>query len=184
MATLFGNARIAQRDLPPYFLHPRYHDQLDDRQVESLQLTYIEEYPGRCRGHLGTKVHLQSLGDGKSQYLVEVSLDTGKVHLEVPCTYLPAMGMDLVDGNLVLDAEEWVLVQKLGLKPRRLKYIFKNDDRRSCEEYVRLITAPHAGELFQDVEPEFEQDLSMGNRGCQPKTSSEKPWWKFWGRKT
>lgn len=173
--------RIAPRDLPPYIRHPSHYDQPTGEDSLRLDKRFIEAYPSRCSGHVGTRVHYHSDGEGLRRYLVEVELQSGVYWIEAPCTYLPAMGMDLLDGHLVLDAEEWVLVQRLRLKPRRLAYMFGAADRQETGEYIRRALAPHAGDRFQDVEPEFEAGpadplTATGHTGRE----GARKWWQFW----
>ncbi|MBP6185175.1 MAG: hypothetical protein KA479_09560 [Saprospiraceae bacterium] len=172
-----NRSTVTHRDFPPYFLHPRHNDQLDPDKATTLPSRFIEAYESKCNGHILTQVHLVTDAEHR-RYLVEVQLETGTFWIEAPCTYMPVLGMDIVDGNLVLDAEEWILVQQLRLKSRRLARIFGPNDRVSSEEYIRQVTAAHAGLGFQDVEPEFEQNESESTK-TDAKESGKK-WWRLW----
>jgi hypothetical protein len=198
--------RLAKRPFPSYIMHPQHYDQPENTFLADKNLRKLERYPSRCKGHIGTNVLFHTDQEGYRSYILEVVLEQGSFLIEAPCTYSPAMGMDLLDGNLVKDAEEWVLFQQLRLKPVRLEHIFGRDDRLDCEEYVRKVTAPHVGPLFQDVKPEFltaspqasepvknalpsekrnpespdEQADRQPQSTPQQAVAPEKPWWKFW----
>ncbi len=182
------SSRIAHRDFPPYFLHPRANEQLTAEAFEAIPTREMEQHESIGLGHVLTKVHLAQ-APAERRFILEVVLNKGRFFIESLCTYTPAMGMDLLDGNLVLDAEEWILIQELKMKPRRLGLIFGANDRIPTKEYIQFITSPHAGERFQDVPVEFENaQRSSSNKAAEetsasneePKAVKQKKWWQFW----
>ena len=179
-----NSGKFVHRDFPPSFWHPKFRHQPSSAEFAALAgLQLLEEYRPICPGHVLTKVHY----DGKparKRFIVEVALEQGPFFIETLCTYTPALGIDALDGNLIRDAEEWILVRELKLKPRRLKLIFGAQEKLSCEDYLRFISNPHAGRRFQDIPIEFDVPKasigagSAGSTGAPPER--RKRWWQFW----
>lgn len=164
---------IRNRDYPPYFDHPQLSDQLTKEQFKALPTREVEEHGGICEGHILTKVHLAEV-PGNRRFIVEVVLETGHFYIEAPCTFTPAMGLDVLDGNLVNDAEEWILVQELRMKPRRLRVLFGHEHRRNSQDYVQAISGIRAGG-FAEIPVEF-----MPPDSLPPLAKKKRRWWKFW----
>ncbi len=171
-----NSGRIAPRDFPPYFLHPSLNEQLTQSEFDALSTRRLEEQRGICPGHKLTVTHVTD-GEKERRYIVEVVLEKGRFFIEAPCTFTPSMGLDVLDGNLVNDAEEWILVQELKLRPRRLRHIFGHEHRLPYKDYIRVVTALHAGERFQDVDAVFDIPEAP-----PPPIAQRKRWWKFWGK--
>lgn len=168
---------IRNRDFPSHFLHPQFNEQLNKEQFEAMETQQLEEHASICPGHKLTKTHITGPPEDR-RYIVEVVLNKGTYFIEAPCTFTPALGLDVLDGNLVYDAEEWILVQELRLKPRRLRMIFGHEHRLPYQDYIKKVTAIHAGWKFQDLEAEFELPAPLVVP-VSPK-SKRKKWWKFW----
>ncbi|GEM_PF-2857293 len=164
---------IRNREYPQYFNHPQLNEQMPLEHFKMLPTREVEEHAGLCDGHKLTKVHLVE-EPGNRRFIVEVVLETGRYFIEAPCTFTPAMGLDALDGNLVNDAEEWILVQKLRMKPRRLRIIFGNRHRLSCEEYIKLVSGLRSGG-FADIPVEFHEPEPVFGP-----LKKRRSWWKFW----
>jgi hypothetical protein len=149
----------------------------------------MEERESLCPDHLGTVIHLAGSGEGR-RFIVEVKLAQGSFYIESPCTYTPAMGMDSLDGHLANDAEEWLLVQRLRVKPRRLPKVFGSADRLMASEYVQRVSNIRVSE---DAEYEFEEGIplqkvtvdSVADGAASPAQQAPaapamKKWWQFW----
>jgi hypothetical protein len=183
-----NSGKIAPRNFPNYFLHPSYHEQPTRETFDATPKRRMEILESIAKGHLESIVYLTQL-PAERTFIVEVVLEKGRFFIESPCTFTPSLGIDALDGNLIHDAEEWILMQQLNMKPRRLTRTFGNNDRRPYEDYIKIITAPHAGRNFQDVPVEFEENIEKWTqKTTSPTTIStdseakeiKKPWWKFW----
>lgn len=179
-----NSGRFAPRDLPLYFLHPMHNHQPSAEEFEASSARVVEAREGLCPGHKGTVIHLAGSGEDR-RFIVEVKLAGGSCYIESPCTYTPAMGMDALDGHLAYDAEEWLLVQQLRVKPRRLRVVFGNNDRLIANDYIKSVSNIRVSE---DAEYEFEERPTptlnnKTNEKAEQYSTLEKPkkkWWKFW----
>ncbi len=166
---------IRNREYPQYFNHPQLSDQLTKEQFKALPTREVEEHAGLCDGHRCTKIHLAE-ESGNRRFVAEVVLESGHFFIEAPCTFTPAMGLDVLDGNLVNDAEEWILVQELNMKPRRLRIIFGNQSRLLYQDYIKIVSGLRAGG-FADIPVEFHDPGPV----FAP-LKKRRSWWKFWQR--
>ena len=78
----------------------------------------MQKVSGSCKGHKGTTIWY-----AERSYVVEIHFDVHpSVYIQSICTVTPTMGMDMIDGNLAQDAEEFVLQQVLARPTQRLMH--------------------------------------------------------------
>ncbi len=178
-----NNSKFAPRNFPQNFDHPRYYNQLSRAEFDALSKRQMEEHGGICLGHKKTVVHFAGAG-AERRFIVEVITKVGSFYIESPCTYTPGMGLDALDGNLANDAEAWLLCQNLGLRSKRLETIFGVKDHIYYEDYIKIVSFPHAGGGFDDFEPDTARPAAIEKKEAQEApiapAAKQKPWWKFW----
>lgn len=179
-----NSGTFAPRDLPPCFLHPKHSHQPNREEFEKAGPRPMDKRESLCPGHRETIIHLAGSGNAR-RFIVEVILESGSCYIESPCTFTPAMGMDVLDGHLAYDAEEWLLVQCLRVLPRRLPYIYGSEDRLSADNYIKRVWNIR---LSHNAAYEFDRQTAAAEQGTASIIKEEefavgkpvKKWWLFW----
>jgi len=106
------------RAFPERFPHPARAKRYTAEEFASLEKQEVQRADGFCEGHESTTIWYAD-----RCYIVEVRFVAHPpAYIESTCTVTPTFGMDMVDGNLAQDAEEFVLQQVLARPTQRLMH--------------------------------------------------------------
>ena len=106
------------RSFPEKFPHPARARRYSAAEFSALEKQEMQTAPGCCKGHESTTIWYTG-----HSYVVEVQFSAhAPSYIESICTFTPTMGMDMIDGNLAQDAEEFVLQQVLSRPTQRLMH--------------------------------------------------------------
>lgn len=188
-----NSGKIAHRDFPKNFDHPRLYHQLTQAEFDAISSRQMEEHAGLCRGHKKTIVHFVD-GRENRRFIVEVVLKAGSFLSNPPAPIPRALVSTPWTAILAKDAEIWILMQQLGVTSKRLNALFGVQDHVYHEDYIRMISYPHARDEFEDVAepvlPSFTANTpSVSNNPNASITANAAPvdtptakkkWWRFW----
>ena len=120
------------RALPGEVPHPSTAHVITPEQFDALKKERMQEAPSMYAGHRGTVIWYNET----EGYIVQVRLrDKPDVFVLSVCTFTPTMGMDMFDGMLAQDIEEYVLLKELERPTSRLD-VFGDKKTIGIHEYL------------------------------------------------
>ena len=113
-----SQSTTGHRAFPERFPHPARAKRFTPEEFSALEKQRMQSVAGCCKGHESTTIWYAD-----RCYIVEVRFAAHPpVYIQSICTFTPTMGMDMIDGNLAQDAEEFVLQQVLARPTQRLMH--------------------------------------------------------------
>jgi len=129
---VYANTVQGYRAFPAEVAHPSRATFITPEQFAAMKMEKIQEAPSLWQGHRRTIIWYSD----KDGYVVQIQL-TGRpdIFVRSACTFTPKMGMDMFDGMLAQDIEEYVLLKELGRPTTRLD-VFNNQPAIGIRDYL------------------------------------------------
>ena len=105
------------RSFPTTLTHPAKAKRFSAEDFAALPKQKLQTAPSTCPGHDSTTIWYSD-----RFYIVEIRFTSHPtIYIQSACTFTPTMGMDMIDGALAQDAEEFILQEVLGRKTNGLE---------------------------------------------------------------
>ena len=116
--------KTAYRAFPKTFPHPAKAKRFTAEEFAALSKQKLQAAPSACQGHEGT-----TIWHSDKFYVVEVCFTSHPpIYVQSICSFTPTMGMDMIDGALAQDIEEFILYEVLGRPTHRLDGFQPSED--------------------------------------------------------